>query len=225
MGMEVGRQAGPTGQSQRAPGEDPPKVGPQNGTGRPEGEEASILGGRALSQLRRANPSPKLVVLASRRLHLCGPSWERGTLGETPGRPREARAGGRSFALDLRVSLELQQFQLLGHEALHRCRGHGRRPARAQSRWRSGCARRRSRPDPVRRRTRLAPLPLPLSAEAAGKMAAAVAARALPVTFGRLASACSRSVLRASGPEPVRPPPRVNGGAGHTGRPATWVCV
>ncbi|KAI4530218.1 hypothetical protein MG293_020074 [Ovis ammon polii] len=31
-------------------------------------------------------------------------------------------------------------------------------------------------------------------------MAAAVAARALPVTFGRLASACSRSVLRASGP-------------------------
>ena len=30
-------------------------------------------------------------------------------------------------------------------------------------------------------------------------MAAAVAASALPVTFGRLVSACSRSVLRASG--------------------------
>lgn len=33
-----------------------------------------------------------------------------------------------------------------------------------------------------------------------GKMAAALAASALPVTFGRLVSACSRIVLRASGP-------------------------
>uniref|UniRef100_A0A8C0A7D5 Large ribosomal subunit protein bL21m n=1 Tax=Bos mutus grunniens TaxID=30521 RepID=A0A8C0A7D5_BOSMU len=61
---------------------------------------------------------------------------------------------------------------------------------------RSGCrARRCSRPDPVRRRTRLAPLPLPLWEDGGGR-----GGQGLPVTFGRLAFACSRSVLRASGP-------------------------
>ena len=44
MGMEVGRQAGPPGQSSEGHfrGRRPFQGGPQNGTGAPEGEEASI---------------------------------------------------------------------------------------------------------------------------------------------------------------------------------------
>lgn len=53
-----------------------------------------------------------------------------------------------------------------------------------------------------------------------GKMAAAVAASALPVTFGRLVSACSRGLLRPSWPGAGETwAPRGEGGSGASGAP------
>uniref|UniRef100_A0A4W2I3I4 Large ribosomal subunit protein bL21m n=2 Tax=Bos TaxID=9903 RepID=A0A4W2I3I4_BOBOX len=200
MGMEVGRQAGPPRQSSEGHfrGRRPFQGGPQNGTGAPESEEASIPGGgQAPFTVRRANPGPKLVRPSPRRLHLWGLSWERrGPWGRRRADPERPGPAAVPALLDLRVSLELQQFQLLGHEALHRCRGHGRSPARAQSRGGPAAARGAA---PGRTRCVDAPGSRHFRFRC-GKMAAAVAARALPVTFGRLAFACSRSVLRASGP-------------------------
>lgn len=174
MGMEVGRQAGPTGQSSeghfrgRRPsqGGSPKRNGPPRRVKRLPSLEAaeppSQSGGQipALSLSGRAPGGFICVVSAGRG----------GTLGETPGRPREARAGGRTCAprpprlarapaIPTAWSRSSPQVSRPWPQA-----GPGPVPLR------SGCrARRCSRPDPVRRRTRLAPLPLPLSAEAAGR--------------------------------------------------------
>ena len=80
MGMEVGRQAGPPGQSSEGHfrGRRPFQGGPQNGTGAPEGEEASIPGGgRAPSQSGGQIPALSLSGRAPGGF-ICGVSAGRG---------------------------------------------------------------------------------------------------------------------------------------------------
>uniref|UniRef100_A0A8C0PC43 Large ribosomal subunit protein bL21m n=2 Tax=Canis lupus familiaris TaxID=9615 RepID=A0A8C0PC43_CANLF len=112
--------------------------------------------------------------------------------------PRRERRGpaGRPLPalLHLRVSLEFQQVQMLGHEALHSRGGHGRRPAGP------GAAEIPAGPRASTHTARARAASASASGRGCGKMAAAVAARAMPVCFRRLLCACSRRGPRAAGP-------------------------
>lgn len=109
--------------------------------------------------------------------------------------PRREPAGRPLPALlHLRVSLEFQQVQMLGHEALHSRGGHGRRPAGP------GAAEIPAGPRASTHTARARAASASASGRGCGKMAAAVAARAVPVCFRRLLCACSRRGPRAAGP-------------------------
>lgn len=141
---------------------------PQTERAAPGGEEASTP--EAAEPLRsrgRGSRDPESKSRPGRASGGSARGRSEAGMGEPTDRLREAQAAAVPALLDLRAPLELQQVQLLDHEALHRRRGHGAaRPGPKPTRY-SCCAGRCFRSGPVRRRTRFEPLPLPLSAEAA----------------------------------------------------------
>lgn len=206
MGMEVGRQAGPTGQSSeghfrgRRPsqGGGPPKRnGPPRRVKRLPSLEAaeppSQSGGQipALSLSGRAPGGFICVVSAGRG---ADPGGDAGPTPRGPGRRPYLRSSTSASRSSSSSSNCLVTKLSTGVEAM----AAGRPGPRAAEVRLPRAALLPAGPGASTHQARTT------SASAlgggCGKMAAAVAAWALPVTFGRLASACSRSVLRASGP-------------------------